>query len=239
MPSDKRPHPNRVAKRVTPWPAETVLAVRDTLPVRYRIVATLAAGLGLRQGEVFGLGPADVDFLRGFVSVQRQVKLVSSQLVFALPKGQKIRTVPLPASVRDVLAAHLAAFPAATVTLPWAEPTGKLVTVPLVLTSRESKAVNRTHFNGYVWKPAVRAAGLRADRDEGCHALRHYFASVLLDAGESIKAVSEYLGHSDPGFTLRTYTHLMPSSEERTRRAIDAALCPCAPAAPSALSDEA
>ncbi len=35
------------------------------------------------------------------------------------------------------------------------------------------------------------------------HALRHFYASVLLDAGESIKALSEYLGHSDPGFTLR------------------------------------
>jgi hypothetical protein len=44
---------------------------------------------------------------------------------------------------------------------------------------------------------------------------------VLLDAGESIKALSEYLGHSDPGFTLRTYTHLLPSSETRTRKAID------------------
>jgi hypothetical protein len=47
---------------------------------------------------------------------------------------------------------------------------------------------------------------------------------VLLDAGESIKALSEYLGHSDPGFTLRTYTHLMPSSEQRTRQAVDRAL---------------
>ena len=55
------------------------------------------------------------------------------------------------------------------------------------------------------------------------HALRHWYASVLLDAGESIRAVSEYLGHSDPGFTLRTYTHLMPSSTERTRAAVDAA----------------
>jgi len=43
----------------------------------------------------------------------------------------------------------------------------------------------------------------------------------VLDAGESIRAVSEYLGHSDPGFTLRTYTHLMPSSDERTRKAVD------------------
>jgi len=45
-----------------------------------------------------------------------------------------------------------------------------------------------------------------------------------LDAGESIKAGSEYLGHSDPGFTLRTYTHLLPNSEQRTRRAIDRVL---------------
>jgi integrase len=42
-----------------------------------------------------------------------------------------------------------------------------------------------------------------------------------LDAGESIKALSEYLGHHDPGFTLRTYTHLMPTSTARTQRAID------------------
>ncbi|MDT5036690.1 MAG: hypothetical protein QOE03_1875, partial [Micromonosporaceae bacterium] len=57
--------------------------------------------------------------------------------------------------------------------------------------------------------------------ENGMHALRHFYASVLLDGGESIKALAAYLGHSDPGFTLRTYTHLMPSSEERTRRAVD------------------
>jgi hypothetical protein len=55
------------------------------------------------------------------------------------------------------------------------------------------------------------------------HALRHFYASTLLDAGESIKALASYRGHADPGFTLRTYTHLMPSSEERTRKAIDQA----------------
>ena len=36
--------------------------------------------------------------------------------------------------------------------------------------------------------------------------------------------VSEYLGHADPGFTLRVYAHLMPTSDEKARRAIDAAL---------------
>lgn len=61
-------------------------------------------------------------------------------------------------------------------------------------------------------------------RENGMHALRHYFASVLLEGGVSIRAVAAYLGHADPGFTLRTYTHLMPTAEDRIRETIRAAL---------------
>lgn len=227
--------PTVQARKVVPWTAARVLAVRDALPKRYQIVDTLAAGLGLRQGEVFGLSPEDIDFLRGRVEVQRQVKVFAdNKAVFALPKGRKIRTVPLPESVRDVLAAYLARFPAVPVTLPWETKDGDAVTVPLVVTSRERKAINRNYFNAHVWKPALVEAKVPTTRDNGCHALRHFYASVLLDAGESIKAVSEYLGHADAGFTLRTYTHLMPASEDRTRKAIDAAFSASAPAVPQA-----
>lgn len=58
------------------------------------------------------------------------------------------------------------------------------------------------------------------------HALRHFYASVLLDAGESIKALAEYLGHSDPGLTLKVYAHLMPSSRDRARKALGQTLRP-------------
>ena len=85
----------------------------------------------------------------------------------------------------------------------------------LLFTSREHKPLNRTYFNPRVWRPAVRAAGVEPSRANGMHALRHFYASVLIDAGESVKAVAEYLGHADPGFTLRVYAHLFPSSEER------------------------
>lgn len=61
-------------------------------------------------------------------------------------------------------------------------------------------------------------------RADGFHALRHFYASTLLDSGESIRAVADYLGHPDPAFTLRVYTHLMPASAERTRAAIDRVL---------------
>lgn len=54
--------------------------------------------------------------------------------------------------------------------------------------------------------PAPKPGGpVKASREDGTHALRHFYASVLPDAGENIEALSTYLGHSDAGFTLRTY----------------------------------
>ena len=146
------------------------------------------------------------------------------KLVFSPPKANKVRTIPLPGSIRDVLAAHLAQHPAAVVNQPWPEPGGPQVGVPLISRGARGSALNRNSVNHYVWKPALRSVGIEATRANGMHALRHHYASVLLDAGESIKAVSEYLGHSDAGFTLRVYMHLMPSSAERTRLAVDDAL---------------
>jgi integrase len=55
------------------------------------------------------------------------------------------------------------------------------------------------------------------------HGERHYYASVQLEAGTSIRALADYLGHTDPGFTLRTYTHLMPQAEDKAKRAVDVA----------------
>ncbi|MEW1586286.1 hypothetical protein AB0283_12630 [Micromonospora vinacea] len=40
---------------------------------------------------------------------------------------------------------------------------------------------------------------------------------------KSIKDLSTHLGDADPGFALRTCTHFPPTSEDRTRRAIDTA----------------
>lgn len=129
--------------------------------------------------------------------------------MLAPPKGGKTREVPLPKAVAVAIAERLLAYPAGD--------------NRLVFTSRERKPLDRTHYNPHVWKPALAAAGVEPTRDNGLHALRHHYASVLLEAGVSIRAVADYLGHADPGFTLRVYTHLMPASEDRARQAVDAA----------------
>lgn len=227
--SVKAPKPD--TRKIVPWSRDWAIGMHAALPDRYKPFIPMGAGLGLRQGESFGLSPDDVDWLRGKVNVQRQVKIVGNRLCFALPKGGKVREVPLPPSVRDELAAYLAEFPTVEVTLPWEEPGGKPVTVKLFVTTREHGACNRNTFNGYVWRKAQEKAGIPAERENGMHALRHFYASTLLDARESIVAVAEYLGHHNPAITLKYYAHLMPASEDRTKGAIDAMWAPQSPAA--------
>jgi integrase len=79
------------------------------------------------------------------------------------------------------------------------------------------------HYDTRVLRRAVVEAGLPDGTTS--HDLRHHYASVLLAAGESVVAVAERLGHQDASLMLSTYGHLMPDSEERTRRAVDAAWC--------------
>ena len=232
-PSVRRPKSD--PRKLKPWTREQAMAVRDHLPDQFKIVLDLGIGLGLRQGEIFGLSLDDIDLNTGEIEIKRQVKLLgSNRQLFGLPKGRKIRTVPLPDRVLELINDHVTRYPPRSVTLPWDKSDGPERTFDLILYSRESRALNRNYFNPKILRPALRAAGLEAKRENGCHALRHFYASTLLDAGESILAPSEYLGHADPGFTLRTYTHLMPSSTERTKAAIDAMLSvPSAPHEPS------
>ena len=55
------------------------------------------------------------------------------------------------------------------------------------------------------------------------HLLRHTYASILIDGGESVTVVARRLGNANPSETLRTYSHLWLDSDERTRQVVDAA----------------
>jgi integrase len=211
-------------RKVKPWSEDRVFAVQAALAERYRAMVDLAGGCGFRQGEVLGLAVDEVDAVNGVVRVVRQVKLLRNRPIFALPKYSKVRDVPLPDSVAESVADHITRCPPVEVTLPWGDLDGPPLTVSLIFSRPTGREVNRHDFNRYAWHPALEAAGVATGRENGMHALRHFYASMLLDAGENIRALSEYLGHHDPAFTLRTYTHLMPSSEKRTKTAVDAVL---------------
>lgn len=218
--------PKAPPRELVPWAAERVALIRGGLPDRYAAMADCGAGLGMRQGEVLALSPGDIDWMRRVVHVRRQLKIVGRTLVFDLPKGAKARDVPLPGSVSLRLSAHIAAFPPIPVTLPWKGPGGRPETADLMFTTPRRAACWRGRWNQSAWHPALRAAGITPCRDAGFHQLRHRFASALLAEGVDVNALATYLGHDDPGFTLRVYCHLMPDTADKMRAAIDAALTP-------------
>ncbi|GIH25150.1 hypothetical protein Aph01nite_34600 [Acrocarpospora phusangensis] len=227
--------PKVVAKKLVVWTPDQVFDMQDALSERYQITVDIGAGLGMRRGEILGFGPDDVDWFRGVAGVNRQLKMLGGRLVFALPKGDQTRTVPLSEMVKFALAEHMRLFPPITVTLPWQKPDGKSVKVRLFVSNRDGGPVLLPAYT-QVWQRALTRAGIvpRLEegeargaryREHGMHMLRKYFTSALLAEGESPKAVAEWLGHKDGGaLLLKVYAAILPSSEQRMRRTIDAAL---------------
>ncbi len=201
--------PKRDRRRVEPLTVEVVRALTDAISPRYRAVIVLAAGTGLRQGECFGLTLDRVDFLRQTLLVDRQmVMLTGRPTALGPPKtAASVRTVPLPQVVVDELAAHLAAYP------PGSD--------GLLFTNAHGRPINRASF-AQAWLPAARRA--RLPEGESFHSLRHFYASLLIRHGESVKVIQARLGHASAAESLDTYSHLWPDSEDRTRQAVDAVL---------------
>ncbi|WP_448624092.1 tyrosine-type recombinase/integrase [Geodermatophilus sp. URMC 64] len=194
-------------RRIEPLALEAVEALTEAMPEKYRALIPLAAGTGLRQGEALGLTVDRIDFLRRQLTVDRQLVTMPDRAPYlAPPKTQaSVRVVPLPQVVVDALALHLATWPADE----------------FVFTTELGDPIRRTAFSAAVWRPAVRRAGLSGVT---MHSLRHFYASLLIRHGESVKTVQARLGHASAAETLDTYSHLWPDSDDRTRAAVDSVL---------------
>ncbi|MGB3258886.1 MAG: tyrosine-type recombinase/integrase [Ornithinimicrobium sp.] len=197
--------PRVEARRIEVVPTDTVMAMVEAVPEDMRAMLVLAVGTGMRQGEIFGLLVDRVDFLRRVVHVDRQ--LVDGG-VFGPPKtASSVRSIPLPQTVVEALAAHLQVFPAGD--------------EGLVFTRAKGRRWTRSAFSEQ-WTRARAATG--APEGLTMHGLRHYYASLLIRHGESVKVVQARLGHATAAETLDTYAHLWPDSEDRTRDAVDVVL---------------
>ncbi len=229
-----------------PWSPGQLEAMRAQLPERYRILLDIGAGAGLRQGEMLALGADDIDWLKPRdprVRVARQLKYVDGQPRFAPVKNRKVHSAPLSPLLRDRLAAHLEAFPAAAFTLPWHDPEdrarhGKPVTVRLLVTGPRGRPVQGGTLNN-LWRRCAARAGVTPEdgspRADGCHALRHTYVSVQLRDGRDVVRVAAWIGDSVKTL-VETYAHFLPGGDDDDgRAAVDAFLAgPIAPDVPSA-----
>jgi integrase len=102
--------PKKLDTEVIPLSGSDVSALADAVPLRYRALIVFAAGMGMRQGECFGLTVDRVDFLRKHVRVDRQLVAAKAGVPgFGPPKSKAgFRTVPMPDVVSSALAERLA-----------------------------------------------------------------------------------------------------------------------------------
>jgi integrase len=204
------PRADRASATLTVLTSEQVAALAEDVPQRYRALVLASAALGLRQGEACALTVDRVDFLRRKVTIDRQVVTPAkgSECYFGPTKTPSSnRVVPLPTSVSEILAAHIAVF------TPTGDP-GRL----LFTTTGGAMIARQT------WHGAFSAAAERLGVEASSHDLRHYGASLLIAAGCSPRAVASFLGHKNAAETLNTYAHLWPNDEDRITAAIEASL---------------
>lgn len=151
------------------------------LAVARRDVAVLELlyGAGLRVSECCGLRLVDCDVDRGFVTV--------------LGKGAKVRRVPLGAPACDALVEYLAD----------ARPVLRRDDSPdVVFLNRRGGGLGTRDV-----RRVVGAIPLADGRRLHPHALRHAYATHLLEGGADLRVVQELLGHADLA-TTQIYTHL-------------------------------
>jgi integrase/recombinase XerC len=148
---------------------------------RDRAVVELLYGSGLRVGECESLDTGGIDLKRNEVRV--------------IGKGNKERRVPLGEPCAEALVAWLEARPM----MKPAPAAGEA----LFLNARGGRLSARSI------RRMVKGRALRAgvDMDVHPHALRHSFATHLLDGGADLRSIQEMLGHASLSTTQR-YTHL-------------------------------
>ncbi len=167
---------------------------------RRALLATMALG-GLRVGELCALRWRHVDLAAG------RLRVVDSKT------DAGVRLVDLLPALRDELLAHKAASASTSADA-------------LVFPTLGGRPRDANNVRERVLRPVLRHANANLERRAlsplpvgvTCHKLRHTFASILVALGEDPRYVMGQLGHTDPAFTLRLYTHAMRRDDGERER---------------------
>lgn len=156
-----KPSARATPEKAQAWPDAVVWSIIDAHPAQLRLLPVLMAGCGIRIGEGLALDEADFDWDRHILHVRRQLKKLGKHHVFALPKNDRERDVPMADWVKIVARQHFATTATRPVTLPWEKPGRTLLTVQLSFRSISDRFVP---YRGYRRRDVE--AGARACR---CH----------------------------------------------------------------------
>jgi integrase len=160
------------------------------------------AACGIRINEAMGVALEDFDFGEGILHLRRHVKKLGTEHVYALPKNDREREVPLPDWVATAVKMHIAKYPPRPCTLPWEKLTGRPRSHNILFRWGDGNHVRYRTDSEQVWKPVIARAGIIPEpgtdkrgrkryvttRKEGPHQCRHSYASVMLADGSQLRS---------------------------------------------------
>jgi integrase len=188
-------------------PSEVEVLLKAAEPPDDTIVR-LDVYTGLRRGELFALQWPDVDWGAGGEGGRLWVRRSIYQGAVTSPKtAHSERVVDVPQPILDDLAVYREMWPPKDPGYVFRTATGK----PL----------DPDNWYKRRFLPTLERAGLRR---VGVHALRHTYASLLINQGESIKYVSRQLGHASIQITADLYGHLFRETSVAAMRRLGDAI---------------
>jgi integrase len=196
---DEAPHEEK-AKALTRAELAILLAA---IPSESRLFCTFLAHTGLRISEAVGLRWEHLD-LGEHPKVRVREQLYKGKRKRLKSKDGK-RDVPLsPGMAQQLLALRRDEYRGSEAPV-FASKAG----TPLRPENLYRRALAPAAI-GAGFKIEVEVDGKKKVRSVvSFHTFRHTCASLLSEAGRNVKQVQAWLGHADPGFTLKTYIHLM------------------------------
>ncbi len=176
---------------------------------RHYALLLTAVIIAPRRSELLGLRWSNIDFSGRFVHITHQVK--KGKLTDRLKTRNSRRRVPLPPRLAEVLRRHQTRLIV----------DGPENPLDLVFPSTTGTPMQGPNLERRIYKPTLSRAGLKPIK---FHALRHSFATIRLQQGRSLMDVSAWLGHSDVGFTAKTYAHYLPNEVDDKPDELEAAI---------------
>lgn len=160
----------------------------------------IALYTGLRLGELLALTWADVDLVQGIIHVTKSVSRTKSrtgewQTLVDMPKTTaSIRAVPVPGKLLSEL-----------------RKAARRARGAYVVAERDGSMVNVRTYQ-YAFQSMLRRNKIRR---LNFHALRHTFATRIMETGIDVKTLSELLGHESVTTTLKVYAHSFMYTKKR------------------------